>query len=262
MVVNARDILNMIRERHLKDVFVAECKGGPTWTAQHDRLDAWAMRRSWTRPMIWGYEIKVARGDWIKDTKWRNYLRYCYEFYFVCPPNIIERDELPEEAGLIWTSKTGSRLYTKKRAPTRNVIVPEDLWMYLLMCRSRIESEYAVESAADRDYWKRWLAQKRENRELGHRVRGELRKVVTERVDKMWCENQRLVGENKRLTDVRETLKRLGLSTHESVWGIEHRHKELMAAVPYRLKSSVQELERKLKLFGVELKKLEDSPHG
>ncbi|MBE9509100.1 MAG: MmcB family DNA repair protein [Chloroflexi bacterium] len=235
---------------------MAECKGGPTWTAVPDRLDAWAMRRSWTRPMIWGYEIKIARGDWIKDTKWRNYLQYCQEFYFVCPPHIIERDELPEEAGLIWTSKTGSRLYTKKRAPTRDVTVPQELWMYLLMWRAEIGSEYPSRTSSDRDYWQKWLVQKRENRELGYRVRGELRKTVSERVDMMDCENRRLRAENKKLGEVRETLKTLGLSTYDTATAIERRNKELMTALPHGLKWSMDELERGLELFREELGKL------
>ena len=80
--VLARQIVDLLDVRHGRDVFVPECKGGPTWGGGHRRLDAWAMRRSYTKPCVWGYEIKISRSDFFADEKWPGYLPFCNQFYF------------------------------------------------------------------------------------------------------------------------------------------------------------------------------------
>ena len=83
--LTAKDILRLIESRHSGDLVVAECKDGPTHYARHRRLDAWVMRKSWSKPALYGYEIKVSRQDFLKDDKWPDYLPMCNELYFVCP---------------------------------------------------------------------------------------------------------------------------------------------------------------------------------
>ena len=113
----AADIAQLLAAKHADDVFVTECKDGPS-TSGHIKLDAWAMRRSWAHPSFIGYEIKVSRSDFVGDTKWPQYLGVCNEFYFVCPAGIIRSEELSPEAGLLQIVSTGTRLLTKKRLPT------------------------------------------------------------------------------------------------------------------------------------------------
>ena len=134
-------ILDLLAAKHRGDVFVAECKTGPTTTANahHLRMDAWVMRRSWAHPDTTGYEIKVSRGDFLRDDKWPAYLKYCNRFYFVCPPNMIAVNEVPAGCGLMWASKNAAMLYTKIKAPRREVEIPENLWRYVLMCRASIQ---------------------------------------------------------------------------------------------------------------------------
>ena len=72
--MRASDLLALLAKKHSADVFVPECKTGGTWAGTHLRLDAWAMRRSWTHPTVWGYEIKVSRSDFLSDDKWVGYL--------------------------------------------------------------------------------------------------------------------------------------------------------------------------------------------
>ena len=48
--IDAAKIRQLLADKHSKDVFVPECKGGSTWFSDHDRLDAWAMARSWKNP--------------------------------------------------------------------------------------------------------------------------------------------------------------------------------------------------------------------
>ena len=67
--MNARDIVDLLSTKHSKDLFIPECKDGPTWGASHLRLDAWALTRSWASPCSYGYEIKVSRSDWMQDDK-------------------------------------------------------------------------------------------------------------------------------------------------------------------------------------------------
>ena len=113
MKCNASEILRLLRSRHKDDVFVDEVKTGPTGNGLLI-LDAWAMKKSWSRPSTIGYEIKVSRSDFTRDSKWHGYLDYCNEFYFVAPPGIIRPDELPPEAGLLTVASTKTKVFTKK----------------------------------------------------------------------------------------------------------------------------------------------------
>lgn len=141
--MTAKDIKKLLAKRHRYDVFVPECKDGPTmWNNQgdpgHRRMDAWAMKKSYTQPRAICYEIKVSRVDFLRDDKWHHYLPYCNEFYFVCPPDLIDKSELPEGTGLIYTSKKGTSLVTKKKALWRDVRIPESLYKYILFSRADI----------------------------------------------------------------------------------------------------------------------------
>ena len=114
--MTAETIIELLAARHAADLFVPECKVGGTLTLRGDalRLDAWVMRKSWADFRCIGYEVKVSRHDFARDVKWRRYLPYCHEFYFVCPAGLIGSDEVPDGAGLIWA---GPRLRRKVAAP-------------------------------------------------------------------------------------------------------------------------------------------------
>jgi hypothetical protein len=47
------------------------------------------------------YEVKSSRSDFLCDTKWERYLKYCTHFAFVAPAGAIFRWELNREIGLI-----------------------------------------------------------------------------------------------------------------------------------------------------------------
>jgi hypothetical protein len=96
MKITAQTIVDLLAEKHSSDVFIRECKDGPSVNNSHCRLDAWAMKRSWSSPCTYGYEVKVSRQDFLKDDKWRNYLPYCNEFYFAATKGLIQLEELPE----------------------------------------------------------------------------------------------------------------------------------------------------------------------
>lgn len=77
------------------------------------RLDFWAMRPSWSRPLPTGYEIKVSVSDFKGDKKWHLYLPYCERLYFACPEGLLNVGDMPAEAGLVWINSSGSRTVQK-----------------------------------------------------------------------------------------------------------------------------------------------------
>jgi hypothetical protein len=143
----ADKLLQLLRERHLRDVFVDECKNGPTWFGSHRRMDAWAMNRSWTRSMFWGYEIKTSHADFMKDDKWEDYLPLCTRFYFVAPLGLIDPTEVKSPAGLLVPSRHWKRLNKAKHAEQLHAgnhiySLPEfaAMLLYIIMSRSIIVS--------------------------------------------------------------------------------------------------------------------------
>lgn len=163
------DIVQLLAGRHIRDIFVAGCKDGPTqYTSGLRVLDGWAMTRSWMNMRWFGYEVKVSRSDFLRDEKWQSYLPLCNHFSFVCPYGMIQPEELPAEVGLLWVNKVGTGLWTKRKAAYRKIEPPVDLLFYILMCRSRIVG--SVEGFDKEAYWREWLAKKEENREMGHSV--------------------------------------------------------------------------------------------
>jgi hypothetical protein len=182
---SAREIVQALEIRHSKGLVVTECKDGPTQTGTHVRLDVWAMARSWAHPCLDGYEVKVSRGDFLRDQKMHNYLRLCNRLWVACPRRMIAPGELPQEIGLIYVTPGAARVQVAKRAPFRQIDPPVDLLNYVLMCRARIEREY-VEPSRTREerlaFWREWLAGKREMRDVAFRVSSSLREQIRHRI--------------------------------------------------------------------------------
>lgn len=149
--ITEQQIIDILASKHTRDLFVAHCKTGPSYGENWVRcsqcgypvkfknsgtiLDAWVMRYSWVKPII-GYEVKISRGDFRRDRKWMGYLEYCNVFYFVTPWGLIQPNEVPEEAGLIWTTKTGAGIRYQKKAPSRWWHqIPQGIFQYVLMWR-------------------------------------------------------------------------------------------------------------------------------
>lgn len=210
----AHELREMLAARHAVDVFVPECKTGATDSGLL-KLDAWAMKKSWADPLTWGYEIKVSRGDFTGDQKWHNYLRYCSEFYFVAPLGLIETSELPPEAGLMVCAKTGSRLLMKKKAQRRQVVVPEDLFRYVLMWRATgIGGEHQGSASDEAEFWRGWMKQRDEDKELGHHVSRKVAKLVRERITSVQCDQKALEKRLEKYAEIESMLNRLGFTTN------------------------------------------------
>lgn len=176
----------------------------------HLRFDVWAMKRAYASPAMYGYEVKVSRGDFLRDDKWRAYLPFCNQFSFACPWGLISVDELPPDVGLFYASKTGSRLFTKRKPVYRPAEPDVALLMYILMSRARIAGETRYDEGT-REYWQSWLEKRELDTEFGHRVSKAIAETVREKVTLVEVENRRLRAENDGLADVREMVKELGV---------------------------------------------------
>lgn len=147
--VTAAQILRHLQKLHVGAtppwVFYSEVKSGPSWGQGGRKLyimDAVAIKKSWSKPCIEGYEIKISRSDFLRDKKWQNYQAYCHKFYFVCPPGVVTLNDLKEhgDVGLLYYSPDHDALFTKRRAMYRKIDMRSKevmgMLMYLAMYRA------------------------------------------------------------------------------------------------------------------------------
>jgi len=251
-MITAKKLIALLAKKHSGDIFVAECKNGPTQSVgpgKMVKLDAWAMSRSWSNPHTYGYEIKVTRSDFLGDEKWHRYLEYCSHFSFVAPPGIIEKDELPKEVGLILASKTGTKLFTKKKAPRRDVPIPESLFRYVLMCRANIGKEYKQKDNQF-EFWQQWLADKNKSWDVGHKCSKSLRTLISKRIIEVECKQIVLEKQIEELAAVDELCKTIGLGLYyPTETSLKQKLDDFVSAsnrVPDRLKQSIKKLHSEL----------------
>ena len=249
-------IIDLLLQKHAKDTCVPECKTGPSWYAQScPRLDFLAMKRSWAHPNVYGYEIKHSRNDFLRDNKWRAYLEYCTDFYFVAPQKILDKSELPDEAGLIVTSANRKRLFTIKKAPSRSVDIPDTLFKYILICRANISRYDRFSIVSNIDFWKSWLETKDENKKLGYQISKKIRQLVEDRIEKVSIENAKLKNKIETLEEVKQFLISLGMKEEEINshfrWGLRPKLEQIISekrtGIPGGLKSAISNTINSLK---------------
>jgi hypothetical protein len=87
----------------------------PEYTWKDLRIDALIVdiRKRWIR----GFEVKVNRGDFLRDDKWMLYSEFCSSLSVVCPENIVMPEEIKKPYGLLWImeERYGHRLVWKKK---------------------------------------------------------------------------------------------------------------------------------------------------
>jgi len=247
-------IIDLLERKHSGDVFVRECKDGPSQTRSHLRMDAWVMPRSWSKPACIGYEIKTSRQDFLRDEKWQGYLKLCNLLYFVCPAKVIQPAELSHGVGLMWLSSTGTKLYTKQKAAHRDVEIPESLFRYVLMRATRFQVDRREDP---NEFWRRWLIERAKNRELGYEVRGEIRHIFNE----MKAENIRLRSDALRVKKVTELLAARGLDIGAMrEWRLEDQIDEALGLAAPELLSKTRAARNALGGFEEELERRLDKP--
>lgn len=253
--ITAGRVMDLLAVRHSDDVFVAECTAKP----KNFRMDAWAMRTSYSRPAIWGYEVKVSRRDFVQDNKWAEYLDHCNEFYFVSPSGVIDPSEVPEEAGLIWAAQTGSRLYTKKKAPRRKVEIPEQFWRYLVM--KGWSTPRMMEYDNSKEYWRKWLEHRELDYKFGHHVSRAIAETVSRAVRQADVDNKRLKIENERYADIRKMLEEMGIMFPDT-WKVKNRLDELRSGVDKDIKRKVENALRSLQGMMEVINEIENGGRG
>ncbi len=168
-------------EKNVPDAFFAGVKNGPTHAARSGELlilDAVAIKKSWANPLITGYEVKVIRGDFVRDEKWHAYLQYCHQFYFVSPPGVVEPQDLPDGVGLIHYNPEKMTLRTKKKAVYKSIEIPRDMLYYLII--SKVDSDKYPFFSSKREYFEEYIRNKKECKRLGWRVSTKMAKDIQE----------------------------------------------------------------------------------
>lgn len=166
----------------LKDVhsgrntyFVTECKTCSTYFPDPQGLlkfDGLAITKSYTKPNIIGYEIKVSRNDFKQDNKWHLYLQYCNEFYFVVPTGLVKKEELPDNVGLIYYNSETKALRTVKKALYRQIEKPVGVYEYIIY--SRLEQDRIPFYNERKEYCEDYLRDKVDREYIGDRLGSKL----------------------------------------------------------------------------------------
>jgi len=248
----AAPLSSLLARRHSEDVFIEECKNGPTWSSSYRRLDAWALLKSWSPWRTIGYEIKVARSDFEQDQKWLEYLPVCHQFFFVCPGGLIKGTDLSPGIGLIWASANGQKLFTKIAAEVRepDAKALNQLMSYALMSRSRIvgdmhEANRADEPVKDRlTLYREAIAEAEKYKQLAYFVNTSIRARFDEQGHRL-AEMERRCDQADQLA---EKLKELGIewTTDTGVWNVGRQIDRVFGALPPGFTQTVNDARRAL----------------
>lgn len=168
--VTSTDIKLALKDMHSgrASYFITECKTCSTYFPDPQGLlifDGLAITKSYTKPNIIGYEIKVSRNDFLQDNKWHLYLQYCNEFFFVVPKGLVKKDELPENVGLIYYDPDTSNLRTVKKALYRQIEEPVGVYKYIIF--SKLEEDRIPFYEDKAEYARTYLEDRQNKRYIG-----------------------------------------------------------------------------------------------
>jgi len=170
--MDSTQVLKALAKRHTitnNDFFITEVRTGASWTAKNSYfiMDAIAIRKSWTKPCVTAYEVKVSRGDFLRDEKWPRYLDFCNEMYFACPAGIIQVEELPVEVGLVYIGETGA-IRTMRKTAYRKIDIPKEFYIHVIF--SHLDGDRIPFYSNKRQWFADWVVNKISNTELGNKV--------------------------------------------------------------------------------------------
>lgn len=228
--MTAIEVARALARRHTGDIFVSECKDGPTQTRAHRRLDAWAMTKTWSPITTFGYEIKVTRADFLNDGKIAEYLPLCHYLYVVTPKGLIDKTELPEHVGLIEVIGGGRTVIRHKASYRVHDISPMMMLLfYVLMCRAQITRETKDSPEWRSEALRLWLASKDDKRQLSYAVNGKIAAMFADQEQRFATQQREL----EQLQRVKQRIVELGFNPDEPLnyWNVETRLKELAGNV-------------------------------
>ncbi|MCR5791376.1 MAG: MmcB family DNA repair protein [Lachnospiraceae bacterium] len=220
--ITSTEIKRALAESHDKDFFLTEVKNGSTYFPPAQGLlmfDGFAMTRSYTKPCIKIYEVKVSRSDFLRDNKWNLYKQYCNELYFVVPKGLIEKTELPDDVGLIYYNREGTRkLVTKQKARWRDIEEPIDVYKYLIY--SRLEQDRIPFYNSRKEYAADYLQDKRDRKGIGYALGSKMAERLQE-AEKKLAELQSREHQLEVLNAIREVLRDHGLDPFDWNWDLD-----------------------------------------
>lgn len=171
-----RNVKMALAERHAADFFITECKDGPTWFGPHMRVDALAIKKSWSPVRIIAYEVKVSRGDFLSDDKYLGYKDMCHELNLACPKGMIDPKEVPEDVGLAYYYPDSGKVISKVKARYREVEINSGTLLYIIM--NRLSSDRYPFFGDKKAYFQEWLKNKKDDKFLGNKVSVALRERI------------------------------------------------------------------------------------
>lgn len=221
--MTADQLLARLTKKHEGDVFVTECKDGPTHTRAHRRLDAWVLLKTWSPITTIGYEIKVSLADWRRDPKLHDYMPLCHLLYVVAPKGVVPPEELPAGVGLM-EPVGDERLQVRRKAARREIALPGELMVYVLMCRTRVTRE-RDDQRSDPNWrtaqLRAWVAEKEDRRGLSWAVS----RKIQERFERQQSELEAERRRSQELESVRARIQELGFDPAHPVnsWQVRQR---------------------------------------
>lgn len=125
--MTAKDIIEALTARSSECIWASEMDffGG------RRRVDFWTLEPIKSKGFrATAFEVKISRADFRRDSeeKQSGALMFCDRFYYVTPPGVVTKADIPEWAGLqTWD---GERFAIVKRAPVRQKAEPT--WEFIV----------------------------------------------------------------------------------------------------------------------------------
>ncbi len=206
-------ILRILQQRHRRDLWLTEVKDGPSTLAQTSRLDALAIKKSWTQPRFVGYEVKISRSDFLRDDKWVTYLPVTHQFSFACPWELIQPNELPSEVGLYWIDADGRLKQVRRPAVRVLTELPTNLLYYVIL--SRFPTDHHPFFTNQREQAVAYASDRPERRELGRIVGSRMSEELSALEHRKRMLENRIDATRYAYDQICHTLEEAGLPTNE-----------------------------------------------
>lgn len=249
--VTSTDIKLALRDMHLSrsSYFITECKTCSTYFPDPQGLlkfDGLAITKSYTKPCIISYEIKVSRNDFKQDNKWHLYLQYCNEFFFVVPTGLVKKEELPDNVGLIYYNPDTKALRTVKKALYRQIEEPVGVYKYIIF--SKLEEDRIPFYESKAEYARDYLEDRNDKRYIGSTLGSKMAKDLEEAYKRLDAVRHK-EADIERWEKVEKFLRKhdiLGWSWYKDDSWLDDLEKALSSSYPKELEFTLDALKREV----------------
>lgn len=154
---------------------------------------------------------------------------YCNEFYWVCPKDLIKKEEIDERCGLIYVYPSGTKRIIK-RAKFRDIEPPVDILLYLIMWHIKPQPHPFFDNKLD--YFAAWLERKEYSHALGYEVSKSFAKKVEEIRD-IQERNEELEDQLKNFAEIKAVCREFNIwGSYHSTLSVEDLRKRLSGTIP------------------------------